>query len=270
LARSEHFVVGAPMNRNLDDIEMVLLDLDGTIHLGGVPIPGALEFIERCKMRNIAPVFLSNNSSRSVKEYIQKLHKMGIDAKERDVLLSTHDCIRWLKQKGWLRIHCFGTGGMKEMMEEAGIDCSSKEVDCVVVGYHTDLVYADLQRVSELLHKGLPLVATHPDIVCPSPSGGLPDVGAILSLLEVTTGVKPVIITGKPRPEMILGRLEQDGVAPSKVAMIGDRIYTDMAMAMAAGVHSVLVLSGEAQRDDLDNMVDRPTLVVESVDDLLR
>ena len=258
------------MNRNLDGIEMVLLDLDGTIHLGGVPIPGALEFIERCKMRNITPVFLSNNSSRSVKEYVLKLHEMGIDAKEEDVLLSTHDCIRWLKQKGWLRIHCFGTGGMKEMMEEAGIDCSSKMVDCVVIGYHTDLVYSDLQRVSELLHRGVPLIATHPDIVCPSPVGGLPDVGAILSMLEATTGVKPVITTGKPRPEMILGRLEQDVIDPSRVAMIGDRIYTDMAMAHAAGVHSILVLTGEASREDLGELEIVPSLVVESVDALLR
>ncbi len=258
------------MDVDLDGIEMVLLDLDGTIHLGGVPIPGALEFIERCKIQNIMPVYLSNNSSCSVKQYVEKLHNMGIDAKEDDVLLSTHDCIRWLKQKGWLRIHCFGTDGMRAMMEEAGIDCSNVDIDCVVVGYHTSLMYSDLQLVSELLHKGVPLVATHPDIVCPSPSGGLPDVGAILSLLETTTGVKPVIITGKPRPEMILGRLERDGVNPSQVAMIGDRIYTDMAMAQAAGVHSILVLSGEAQREDLDTMVAQPTLVVESVDDLLR
>lgn len=258
------------MDVGLDGIEMVLLDLDGTIHLGGVPIPGALEFIERCKKQNIKPVYLSNNSSCSVKQYVQKLHKMGIEANEKDVLLSTHDCIRWLKQKGWLRIHCFGTDGMRTMMEEDGIDCSGVDVDCVVVGYHTDLTYSDLQRVSELLHKGVPLVATHPDIVCPSPYGGLPDVGAILSLLEVTTGVKPVIITGKPRPEMILWRLERDGVDPSKVAMIGDRIYTDMAMAMAAGVHSILVLSGEAQQKDLDAMILQPTLVVKSVDYLLR
>ena len=258
------------MDRNLDGIEMVLLDLDGTIHLGGVPIPGALEFIKRCKNRNITPIFLSNNSSRSVKEYVQKLHEMGIEAKETDVLLSTHDCIRWLKQKGWLRIHCFGTNGMQEMMEEAGFDCESKEVDCVVIGYHNELVYSDLERVSELLHRGIPLVATHPDIVCPSPVGGLPDVGAILSMLEATTGVKPVIITGKPRPEMILGRLKQDGVAPLRVVMIGDRIYTDMAMAHAAGVHSILVLSGEASRDDLIELDVLPSLVVESVDVLLR
>ena len=114
------------------------------------------------------------------------------------------------------------------------------------------------------------MIATHPDIVCPSPVGGLPDVGAILSMLEATTGVKPVIITGKPRPEMILGRLKQDGIDPSRVAMIGDRIYTDMAMAHAAGVHSILVLSGEASREDLEELDLAPSLVVESVDVLLR
>ena len=258
------------MDASLQGIKIVLLDLDGTIHLGGVPIPGALEFIERCRKRGIAPIFLSNNSSRSVKQYVEKLHGMGIDAGERDVLLSTHDCIRWLQQRGWLRIHCFGTEGMISMMEEAGFECANENVDCVVVGYHTELVYSELQQVTELLHKGVPLVATHPDIVCPSPTGGLPDVGSMLVMFEAATGITPTIVTGKPRPEMILERLKVEGVDPSNVAMIGDRIYTDIAMARAANVHSILVLSGEATKDDLKNSKIQPTLVVDSVDVLLQ
>ena len=126
------------MDASLQGIMMVLLDLDGTIHLGGVPIPGALEFIQRCRVNNIATINLSNNSSCSVKQYVEKLHGMGINAREEDVLLSTHDCIRWLQQRGWMKIHCFGTEGMRSMMEDAGFECTNDVVDCVVVGYHNE------------------------------------------------------------------------------------------------------------------------------------
>tara|TARA_B100001113_G_scaffold217877_1_gene178725 strand:+ start:778 stop:1365 length:588 start_codon:yes stop_codon:yes gene_type:complete len=195
---------------------------------------------------------------------------MGINAREEDVLLSTHDCIRWLQQRGWMKIHCFGTEGMRSMMEDAGFECTNDVVDCVVVGYHNELVYSELQQVAELLHNGVPLVATHPDIVCPSPTGGLPDVGSILAMFEAATGITPTIITGKPRPEMILDRLKEEEIDPSNVAMIGDRIYTDIAMARAANVQSILVLSGEATRGDLENSTIQPTLIVDSVDVLLR
>ena len=258
------------MDASLQGIKIVLLDLDGTIHLGGVPIPGALEFIQRCRVNDIATIFLSNNSSCSVKQYVEKLHGMGINAREEDVLLSTHDCIRWLQQRGWMKIHCFGTEGMRSMMEDAGFECTNDVVDCVVVGYHNELVYSELQQVAELLHNGVPLVATHPDIVCPSPTGGLPDVGSMLAMFEAATGIAPTMITGKPRPEMILERLKEEGIDPSNVAMIGDRIYTDIAMARAANVQSILVLSGEATRGDLENSTIQPTLIVDSVDVLLR
>ncbi len=258
------------MDSHLNGIEIVLLDLDGTIHLGGVPIPGARDFLERCKQNSIKTIFLSNNSSKSVDEYVLILNSMGIDVQRENILLSTHDCIRWLKAKKWLRVYCLGTDGMKKMLTENGIDCVENEVDCVVLGYDTELTYKKLSEATSLLHQTVPLVATHPDVVCPSPSGGLPDVGSMLKMIELSTGVKPTITTGKPRSEMILGRLTEEGVEPSKVAMIGDRLYTDMEMARAAGVVSVLVLSGEATQEDVDNYSWRPDLVVNSVDDLMR
>ena len=253
----------------LQGMKIVLLDLDGTIHLGGKPIPGAVDFIQRCHESEVKTIFLSNNSSKSVNEYVTKLNSMGINANADDILLSTHDCIRWLKMKRWTNVYCLGTKGMKEMMVENGIKCMEDGVDCVVLGYDTELTYEKLSKATSLIHKNIPLVATHPDIVCPSPDGGLPDVGAILKMIELTTGVQPTIITGKPRSEMILGRLEIEGVEPSKVAMIGDRLYTDMEMARSSGVLSVLVLSGEATKEDVDNYSWTPDFIVNSVEDIV-
>lgn len=256
------------MDENLNGIKITLLDLDGTIYLGGVPIPGALKFLQRCEERRVKTIFLSNNSSKSVNQYLTKLNSIGINTVADNILLSTHDCIQWLQARGWNKVYCLGTEGMKEMLEDAGIQCLTDDVDCVVLGYDTELTYQKLSQATILLHQQIPLVATHPDIVCPSENGGLPDVGAILKMIEATTGVQPVVITGKPRAEMILGRLEKEGVSVSEVAMIGDRLYTDMEMAKAAGVTSVLVMSGEATETDLENYGWCPDVVVDSVSNL--
>ena len=115
-----------------EGMKIVLLDLDGTIHLGGTPILGAVDFIRRCHENGVKTIFLSNNSSKSVNEYVMKLNSMGIDACADDVLLSTHDCIQWLKVKNWTKIYCLGTKGMEDMMVENGIECLEDDVDCVV------------------------------------------------------------------------------------------------------------------------------------------
>ena len=258
------------MNTKLIGIKLVLLDLDGTIHLGGELIDGALEFLQRCNQRNIKTIFLSNNSSKSVDQYVTSLRAIGIETVPENILLSTHDCIEWLKNKKWNKVFCLGTNGMKKMLNENGIQCLENNVDCVVLGYDTELTYQKLSQAVFLLHQKVPLVATHPDIVCPTKKGGLPDVGAMLKMIELATGVQPLIITGKPRPEMILGRLEKEGVLRSEVAMIGDRLYTDMEMARLADVKSILVLSGEATLQDVEEHHWMPDIIVESVDGLLR
>ena len=120
------------------------------------------------------------------------------------------------------------------------------------------------------MHRGVPLVASHPDMVCPSPDGGLPDVGAYLAMLKVTTGKDPVHITGKPNPGMIMHKIEELGLDPAECAMVGDRLYTDMEMAIQAGCVSVLVLSGEATMSDLQESGKEVSVVVDSVDSLLR
>ena len=256
------------MDESLDGIDAVFLDLDGTIYLGGSLIEGASEFLDRLENRGIRRFFLSNNSSKSVGQYLEKLGGMGIDANEEEVLLSTHDLIAWLSNEGVSDTFLVGTEGMREMLEENGISTNSKEPELVILGYDTEISYDKLSTASVHLHNGVPMVASHPDMVCPSPDGGLPDTGAYMALFEATTGVRPKHICGKPNKGMILHKIKELGLATASCAMVGDRLYTDMEMAERAGVHGILVLSGEATRNDLENSGLNPSLVVESVSSL--
>ena len=261
------------MDNSLEGLEAIFLDLDGTIYLGSELIDGALDFLERCDKRGIKRYFLSNNSSRSVEQYVSKLEKLGIPASDEDVLLSTHDLLSWLKRNNVSKTWLVGTEGMRDMLEKYGIQTDSSEPQYVVLGYDTEINYHKISTASIHLHTGVPLVASHPDMVCPSPNGGLPDVGAYLAMFKATTGVVPVHITGKPNAGMILHKIEELGLNPEKCAMVGDRLYTDIAMASRAGCVGILVLSGEATREDvakLDEGAEQiPTIIVNSVAELL-
>ena len=257
------------LSKSLDGIEAIFLDLDGTIYLGGEPIEGALDFLERLDQRGIRRFFLSNNSSKSVSQYLEKLTSMGIPATEQDILLSTHDLLSWLKKEGITETYLVGTEGMREMLEDDGIRTRAQSPQYVVLGYDTEINYEKLSTASIHLHRGVPMVASHPDIVCPSPDGGLPDTGAYIDLFEATTGVRPVHICGKPNPGMILHKIEELGLRPSNCAMVGDRLYTDIEMAERSGVHGILVLSGEATMSDASVATQRPSLIVDSVASLL-
>ena len=259
----------ALLSKSLDGIDAIFLDLDGTIYLGGELIEGALDFLERLKQRGIRRFFLSNNSSKSVSQYLEKLTSMGVPATEQDILLSTHDLLSWLKKEGITDTYLVGTEGMREMLEDDGIRTRAQSPQYVVLGYDTEINYEKLSTASIHLHRGVPMVASHPDIVCPSPDGGLPDTGAYIDLFEATTGVRPVHICGKPNPGMILHKIVELGLRPDNCAMVGDRLYTDIEMAERSGVHGILVLSGEATMSDASQAIQKPSLIVDSVASLL-
>jgi len=257
------------LDKSLDGIEAVFLDLDGTIYLGDSLIEGSSQFLLRLEEKGIMRFFLSNNSSKSVDQYLQKLRGMGIVSEEEEILLSSHDLISWLTNKGVTDTYLVGTQGLRDMLENGGITTTSDTPEYVVLGYDTEINYEKLATASIHLHNGIPMVASHPDMVCPSPDGGLPDTGAYMALFEATTGVRPEHVCGKPNRGMILHKIEQLGLDPGNCAMVGDRLYTDMEMAERAGVHGILVLSGEATMDDLEGSNLNPSLVVDSVSSLL-
>ena len=257
------------MDSKLEGVKAVFLDLDGTIYLGGNLIPGALEFLARCEEQGVQRYFcLTIHLGRSSNMWLN--YKMNIPCTAEDVLLSTHDLLSWLQKEGVTRTWAVATEGMCEMMESIGISTRDENPEFVVLGYDTEINYEKISTASIHMHKGVPLVASHPDMVCPSPNGGLPVVGAYLAMLKVTTGPDPVHITCKPNPGMIMHKIEELGLEASECAMVGDRLYTDMEMAIQAGCVSVLVLSGEATIEDLEKSGKAVDVVVDSVDSLLR
>ena len=201
---------------------------------------------------------------------MEKLHGLGISASADEILLSTHDLISWLRENSIDQTYLVGTEGMREMLESVDVNTVSENPQYVVLGYDTEITYEKLSTASIHLHRGVPMVSSHPDVVCPSPDGGLPDTGAYMDLFEATTGVRPEHVCGKPNAGMILHKVEELGLRPDQCAMVGDRLYTDMEMAERAGVQGVLVLSGEATIDDLESAPQSPSIVVGSVDELVR
>ena len=255
---------------SLPGIKAVFCDLDGTLYLGDQLIPGTLEFLERCRARQLHVFFLTNNSSRSVEQYLEKLNGMGIPAAFDQVLLSTHDLMAWLSEREIRDIFLVGTAAMRSTLTAGGFTTDSTTPEYVVLGYDTEITYQKLADAACHLQRGVPLVASHPDLVCPTPQGGLPDVGSFLALLKAATGVEPEHICGKPNPSVLRRKLDTLGIAASQSAVIGDRLYTDIEMAHRAGAIGILVLSGEAQCDDLEKASQQPDLILDSVDDLLR
>ena len=206
------------MGTALEGIKAVFLDLDGTIYLGGGLIDGALDFLQRCDDQGVMRFFLSNNSSRSVDQYVRNVEKMGIPATSDDVLLSTHDCIAWLKRNNITETYCVGTQGMCEMLEGEGFNGLTDPQYVVLDTILRQRMNASRKQASTFMQG--PLMASHPDMVCPSPDGGLPDVGAFLALFKATTGVEPTHISGKPNPGMILHKIEALGLKPEECAMV--------------------------------------------------
>jgi HAD superfamily hydrolase (TIGR01450 family) len=258
-----------PFDRRFRNKKVVFLDLDGTVYMGDALLPGAQEFLGYLRGRGIRAYFLSNNSSRSKTDYAARLTRLGIPTTEEDILLSTDGLIAFLKDRGATDIYAVGTRSMLEMMRHEGLQVDAPEPAFVVLGFDTELTYAKLRKAALFLQRGIELLATHPDLVCPTPEGPIPDVGAMLALFEKATGKRPRLIFGKPNAEMVSHILDRHGASPAEAVMIGDRIYTDMELARRVGCDSILVLSGEARREDLQGLPWEPSLVVENLGAIL-
>ncbi|MFC2166240.1 HAD-IIA family hydrolase [Acidobacteriota bacterium] len=256
-------------DRSLRTKKAIFLDLDGTVYLGDKLINGAARFLAYLRQRNIAHYFLSNNSSRSKKDYATKLSDLGIQARSDQIILSTDGVIEFLKERRINRVYVVGTESMKRMFQETGINPESSQPEYVILGYDTELTYDKLKTASLFLQNDIRLIATHCDLVCPTPDGPIPDVGSMLALFEKATGKKPFRIFGKPNPEMIAHVLEKHKAKPQEAVMIGDRIYTDMELANRIGCDFILVLSGETQSKDTDGLDRVPALVVNTLGDII-
>ena len=244
--------ISLEMREKLSRIKHLALDMDGTIYMGSTLFPYTLKFLSDMKEAGIGYSFLTNNPSRSVAGYLKKLEGLGIQADEGNMYTTSLAAIDYIRTHypSAKRLFMLGTPSMVSQFEKAGFEACADDPDDVpdvlVVAFDMTLEYSRLCRAAWWASQGVPYVATNPDRVCPTDQRTvLVDCGSLCKCIEHATGRRPDIMLGKPDPNMLKGILDRHGLQPEEIAMVGDRIYTDTAMAHNAGAFGVLVLSGE-------------------------
>lgn len=244
--------ISLEMREKLSRIKHLALDMDGTIYMGSTLFPYTLKFLSDMKEAGIGYSFLTNNPSRSVADYLKKLEDLGIQADEGNMYTTSLAAIDYIRTHypSAKRLFMLGTPSMVSQFEKAGFEACADDPDDVpdvlVVAFDMTLEYSRLCRAAWWASQGVPYVATNPDRVCPTNQRTvLVDCGSLCKCIEHATGRRPDIMLGKPDPNMLKGILDRHGLQPEEIAMVGDRIYTDTAMAHNAGAFGVLVLSGE-------------------------
>ena len=251
------------LKEKLAKIKHLALDMDGTIYLGANLFPFTIDFLDGMDAIGVKHSFLTNNPTKSVADYLHKLEGMGIHATEENMYttsLAAIDYIRKTYPKA-KRLFMLGTPSMVSQFEKAGFEACADDPgdvpDVLVVAFDTTLVYPRLCRAAWWAAQGIPYVATNPDRVCPT---DLPvilvDCGSLQKCIEHATGRRPDIVLGKPDPTMLQGIMDRHGLQPEEIAMVGDRIYTDTAMAHNAGAVGVLVLSGETTLETAEKVAE--------------
>jgi HAD superfamily hydrolase (TIGR01450 family) len=249
--------------------------MDGTIYSGGTLFPFTLPFLERLRDLGIGYTFLTNNSSKSSADYLKQLAKIGIPATPDQLYTSTQAMVQFLRKKHprIKRLFVLGTASLRRELAGEGFvmtkDDSADVPDAMLAGFDTELVYSRLCRAAYWVAQGKPFFATHPDRFCPTDMPSvLVDCGAVCAALQQATGRAPDVVLGKPDPCMIRGILQRHRLAPAELAMAGDRLYTDMAMARRAGAVGVLVLTGETTAAQAAAARPKPDVVVPSLAEL--
>ena len=246
----------------------LMLDMDGTVYKGGVPISGARELISFLRDQRVPFVFLTNNSSHPRSFYGDKLRRLGFDVTDRDVLTSTIATIRFLlSQRMGRTVYPVAVPGVVDELREAGIPLVEDDPDIVLLTFDTTITYEKINRAYRFLKGGAELIATHPDDLCPTEDSYDIDIGPFIRMFEQMCQTTATVI-GKPNRLMLEMAAREMGVDPGECVMIGDRLYTDIAMAQNAGTQSVLVLSGETDEGMLEGSDIHPTAVLGSVAEL--
>jgi HAD superfamily hydrolase (TIGR01450 family) len=267
----------APIGERIALIRHVALDMDGTIYSGDTLFASTAPFLAALGEMGIGYTFLTNNSSKSACEYLSRLNDIGIKASADQLYTSTMATVQYLNVQcpQVRRLFVLGTRSMRDELAAADFEIVSDSPedapDAVIVGFDTELSYSRLCRAAHWIKEGKPFVATHPDRVCPTDAPTvLVDCGAICSALQAATGRAPDMVLGKPDPCMIRGILCRHSLRPENLAMVGDRLYTDIAMARKAGALGVLVLTGETNGEQAAVHEPAPDLIVPDLAELGR
>ena len=250
----------------LQTIKLYLFDMDGTLYLGERLYDFTIDLLRTIRATGGRYLFMTNNSSKSVEDYIRKLEKMGIAATREDFITSSQATAYYLhKHHEGQTLYVCGTESLKAELRREGFTLTENtdDTDCIVMGFDTELTFRKLHDVSYLLltRPEIPYIATNPDLVCPTEFGSVPDCGSVCQMLQNVSGRLPVVI-GKPSALMPQLAMEKWGVTGSQTCVIGDRIYTDIKSGLNAGTLTVLVLSGETTLEILEASEEKPHLVL--------
>ena len=254
----------------LSDVKCFLLDMDGTFYLGSELIDGSLEFIDRVLETGRDFMFLTNNSSHNALFYVEKLAKMGLSIDRSRVMTSGEATCEKLHQlypgrRAWV----LGNEFLQAEFVEAGIALDERDPELVVIGFDTTLTYQKMWKVCDLVRAGLPYIATHPDFNCPTETGFMPDIGAIMAFIEASTGRRPDLVVGKPNTGIVEAVLRRTGLKAEELAMVGDRLYTDIETGLRSGMLSILVMSGETTEEMLAASSTKPDLKFGRLSDMI-
>lgn len=258
---------------NLKNKKLFLFDMDGTLYLGNRLYDFTEELLDTIKNQGGKYIFMTNNSSKSVNDYIKKLASLGIKAEYDDFMTSSQATSFYLNKyhKGSTLYVC-GTESLKEELRQNGFEITEEisKVDLIVMGFDTELTFKKLHDVSYLLltRENIPYIATNPDYVCPTEFGSVPDCGSVCDMLYNVSKRYPIFI-GKPSSLMPSLAMEKTGYTKEETVVIGDRIYTDIKSGLNAGASTILVLSGETTQEILEASEDKPHYVMESAKELL-
>ncbi len=243
--------MGSQLKETLCSVRCFLFDLDGTIFLGERLLPGAQELLRHLEQQGIPFFFLTNNSSRSADDYAIKLSHLGLYYEPDKIFTSGEATALYLKKrKPGARINVVGTQSLLDEFIRHGFVLDETAPEFAVLGFDTTLTYDKLSKFCSLIRSGLPYIATHPDVNCPTENGFIPDIGSFIALIAASTGREPDVIIGKPHQPIVEAITEKVGLQREDLVMIGDRLYTDIALSQA-GIRTVLVFTGESQPQDI-------------------
>lgn len=253
--------------------KLFLLDIDGTVCRGECLIDGSIEFFNALKTYGGKYVFITNNTTKSVKDYICLFDRLGVKTDESNFITASHVTVKYLKEnyKRGL-IYVMGTKSFKEELMDNGIkittDCNDENISCVLVAYNNELTYNEITDTCRILSKhGVDYIATNPDMVCPSDFGFVPDCGSICQMIKHAVKRKPIFI-GKPEPAIVDMAVSLNNCTKAETIVVGDRLYTDILCGYNSKVDTALVLTGEATKEDAMGYMCKPNYIFKSIREL--
>lgn len=254
------------IREKMKQIKAFILDMDGTIYLGNDLFPYTHKFLDKIQHTGREYYFFTNNSSKNLDTYITKLHAMGIDITRQQMMVSTHVILRYLKEHHeGKRVYIVGTPALLKEFENHGWIMDEDDPDIVILGFDTTLTYEKLKKACHFIRNGAIYYGINPDLNCPMEHDTfIPDCGSIARLIEASTGRYPEFF-GKPSPRTLEYIIKETGYGPEQIAIVGDRLYTDIAVADHSDVTSILVLSGETKEEDVVKSTIKPDIMIEHI-----